>query len=309
MLRAVGLRVLPMRWFILTPCLLLSACASARPAPIGYGGAPGAAPAPAREGALAAYALRPEDVQVADPALIPRSHRVSGAETLYDVATRYQIPLLALIGYNGLEPPYALAPGQVLRLPPPRFHVVRAGERFEDIAARYSIDTRSLALLNRLTLPHAVREGERLVLPALESQAAAPSAGEAPAVQRGRGRYVWPLRGRVVTEYGAQAGGVRSDGIEIAGRAGDRIGAAADGAVVYAGQDLPGYGALVLVRHGDGAVTAYGYGRRALVREGQSVRAGAPLAELGDRPGGARLLFQVRRGRETIDPLPLLGAP
>jgi lipoprotein NlpD len=85
--------------------------------------------------------------------------------------------------------------------------------------------------------------------------------------------------------------------------------AAADGDVVYAGADIAGLGALVLVRHGDNYVTAYAYNRRALVREGQRVRAGEPIAELGLRPDGrARLLFQVRRGSEALDPAPLMAA-
>ncbi len=112
-----------------------------------------------------------------------------------------------------------------------------------------------------------------------------------------------------MARFGAQPGGGRLDGVEIAGREGARVLAAGDGEVVYAGADLEAYGALVLVRHGDNIVTAYGFGRRVLVREGQLVRAGQPVAELGDRPGGARLLFQVRRGRDAKDPLPLLGRP
>jgi lipoprotein NlpD len=101
---------------------------------------------------------------------------------------------------------------------------------------------------------------------------------------------------------------VRVDGVEIGGRVGAPITAAGDGEVVYAGSDLPAYGTLVLVRHADDYVTAYGYARRALVREGQRVRAGEAIAELGPRSdGSARLLFQVRRGSVAVDPLPLLG--
>jgi lipoprotein NlpD len=126
---------------------------------------------------------------------------------------------------------------------------------------------------------------------------------------QGSGRFAWPLRGEVVTRFGAQPGGTRMDGIEIAAREGAPVQAAADGDVVYAGADIAGLGALVLVRHGDNYVTAYAYNRRALVREGQRVRAGEPIAELGLRPDGrARLLFQVRRGSEALDPAPLMAA-
>ncbi|MEZ6023485.1 MAG: peptidoglycan DD-metalloendopeptidase family protein [Hyphomonadaceae bacterium] len=328
---------------VLLLALLASACASAQPAPIQYGrGAPSAgrtqAPPPrvetrrpeveappARphpqtsepdwaegEGTpLYAYALRPEDAQPYDPARLPRTHRVDGDESLYEIAARYQVPLRALIDQNQLQPPYALARGRELQLPPPRLHRVARGETLQDVARRYNVDTRSLALLNRMPAPYSVRTGDVLVLPAVArapDPTPPPSPTPAPAAA-GPTRFQWPLRGEIVARYGAQPGGVRIDGIEIAGREGAEIGAAGDGEVVYAGADLPAYGTLVLVRHADGYVTAYGYARRALVREGQSVRAGQAIAELGARPDGrARLLFQVRRGADAVDPAPLLGS-
>jgi murein DD-endopeptidase MepM/ murein hydrolase activator NlpD len=312
--------------------LMVTACASGQSAPINYGGGTNRAPAPAivnnaRETRavqdapdwaagvgtpLSAYALQPEDAQPYDPAHWPRTHRVGENESLYDIASRYQAPLRALIEQNRLEPPFALTPGSELTLPPPRFHVVARGESFEDVARRYNVDLRSLALLNRMAPPYQARVGDRVVLPAMARDYALPApppVNAASTVEEHAARFAWPLRGNVVARFGAQAGGARLDGIEIAGREGAPIVAAADGDVVYAGSDLPGYATLVLVRHADNFVTAYGYGRRALVREGQHVRAGEPLAELGARPagGGARLLFQVRRGRDAIDPLPLLG--
>lgn len=317
--------------------LLTSACASSAPAPISYGGGarseqrsaqqvpavPRNEPAPpARAPAveaepdwadgegtpLSAFAITPS--REFDPANAPRTHRIGANETLYDVATRYQIPMLALIEQNGLEPPYAFAEGRVLDLPPSRYHVVRRGEALEDVARRYNVDARSLALFNRMDANARVRAGERIYLPAVASETAvsgaAPQAQAAPA---GSGRFAWPLRGEVVERFGPQPGGTRLDGIEIAGREGASVMAAADGDVIYAGADIDGLGALVLVRHAENYVTAYGYNRRALVREGQRVRAGEAIAELGARPDGrARLMFQVRRGNEALDPAPLLEA-
>jgi lipoprotein NlpD len=321
--------------------LLATACASGQAAPIAYGG--GAQPArpaytrpptPVAEEApqraepapqetpnwadgqgtpLSAYALQPNQAQPFDPAHLPRTHRVRENESLYDIATAYQVPLRALIDQNQLEPPYALNPGSELQLPPPRLHAVARGESFEEIARRYNVDARSLALLNRMQPPYRVRQGDRVVLPAMARaiEVAAPQPSLPPPstpAPAGSGRFAWPLRGQVVTRYGAQPDGARVDGVEIAGREGAPINAAAEGDVVYAGSDLPGYGTLVLVRHADNYVTAYGHARRALVREGQHVRAGEAIAELGPRSDGRpRLLFQVRRGTEAIDPTPLLG--
>ncbi len=275
-------------------------------------------PAPAQpvqwegEGApLSSYALQPEQVHPFDPARMPRSHRVAANETLSDIATMYQVPVLALIQENGLQPPYALSSGQEVRLPQPQFHTVERNETLADIARRYSIDTRSLALLNRMQRPYSVRPGQRIVLPAGMGNAQAPAGASPPMPapeESGSARFALPLRGEIVARFGARQEGGRLDGIEIAGREGDPIAAAGDGDVVYAGEDVPGYGALVLIRHANNYVTAYGYNRRALVREGQRVRSGQPIAELGLRADGrAVLLFQVRLGSTAVDPAPLIG--
>jgi septal ring factor EnvC (AmiA/AmiB activator) len=197
-----------------------------------------------------------------------------------------------------------------LELPPPRFHRVRPGETLADISAVYSVDARSLALLNRLEPPYNLQPGDALVLPSMARQwvSAAPQPASTPAPVTGTGRFAWPLRGRVLSQFGQQNDGRRIDGIEIAADEGARIGAADAGEVVYAGSDLPAYGTLVLVRHADNYVTAYGYARRALVREGERVTRGQALAEVG-RVGAhsPRVLFQVRQGAQAVDPLTLLG--
>lgn len=255
--------------------------------------------------------MQPE--QGFDPANLPRTHRVSGDESLYDIATRYQVPLRALIDQNHLEPPYALSDGRVLELPPARYHVVRRGEELEDIARRYNVDLRSLALLNRMNASDRLQSGERIYLPALAREMAPEPAPTPPPVAttlpEGSGRFAWPLRGEVLARFGPQPGGTRLDGIEIAGREGAAVSAAAEGDVIYAGADIEGLGTLVLIRHAENYVTAYGYNRRALVREGQHVRAGEAIAELGAPPAGrARLMFQVRRGNQALDPAPLMAA-
>jgi murein DD-endopeptidase MepM/ murein hydrolase activator NlpD len=311
------------RGILLSAALALLVCAQAgaRQQPVWVG--PGTP--------LSAYALAPNPNDASNP---PREVRVGAGQSLFDIATLYQVPMLALIERNHLEPPYALAPGAIIQLPPPNVHVVREGERFEDIARAYNVDLHSLGALNRMAAPYGVRPGDRIVLPAGARGGDGEATEEEPrdkpreeatrevpapsSVARGaslqaaepldRRRFAWPLRGAIVARFGAQMNGARLDGIEIAGSEGDAIDAAADGDVVYAGSDLAAYGTLVLVRHEDNYVTAYGFARRALVREGEHVRAGQAVAELGSRPDGrARLLFQVRQGAHAVDPAPLLG--
>ena len=306
---------------------LLAACASSG-APVSYGGG-GSSAAPQTETVasdaaprrhnpsetpnwaagpgtpLSAYALRPEIAQPFDPAHPPRVIQAARGQTLYDIAVAYQIPLRALIDQNRMSPPYALTPGQQIELPPPRFHRARPGETLRDIAQAYNVDPRSLALLNRMAPDYAPRAGEAIVLPgeARPWASAAPAPSAAPQVA-GNGRFAWPLRGRVLSSFGQQHNGQRIDGIEIAADEGARIGAAEAGEVVYAGSDLPAYGTLVLVRHEGNYVTAYGYARRALVREGERVTRGQALGEVGRVGSGpSRVLFQVRQGAQAVDPI------
>src|SRR5258706_5318458 len=167
--------------------------------------------APAPGAPLSAWALQPTQADPRDP---PRSVRVGRGQSLYDIGTLYQIPVLALIEANGLQPPYAVAPGAVLRLPAPNVHVVADGERFEDIARAYNIDLHSLGTLNRMRPPYAVRPGDRIVLPAgarSDDEDQAPPAlasantepaGQAGAVHAGAvhtgavhtgARFAWPI--------------------------------------------------------------------------------------------------------------------
>jgi murein DD-endopeptidase MepM/ murein hydrolase activator NlpD len=260
---------------------------------------------------LSVWALRPEEAAPFDPLQAPRTHRVAVGDTLYALSVRYQIPLRPLIEANRLDAPFTLRVGQSLALPPPRTHRVRRGETLVAIARRYNIDARSLALLNRLPKPYAVRAGDTLALPALARGEADEASPPAPPVEEvrppGPSRFAWPLRGTVLARFGPQAGGRRLDGVDIAGREGDAVKAAADGRVVYAGDDLEGYGKLMLVQHDGGWVTAYAYCARFAAKEGDRVTRGQKLAEVGKGADGvAKLHFQVRRGDRATDPLAAL---
>src|SRR5205085_9186844 len=103
---------------------------------------------------------------------------------------------------------------------------------------------------------------------------AAPSASDAQISQLGRGRFAWPIQGEIISDFGPKAGNQRNDGINIRASAGDPIRAAASGDVVYAGDQVPGFGNLVLIKHPEGWVTAYGHLAHIDVKMQQKVAAG-----------------------------------
>lgn len=124
-------------------------------------------------------------------------------------------------------------------------------------------------------------------------------------------QFAWPVRGRVIEEFGANAEGQRNDGINIAANYGDPIRAAADGTVSYSGNDLRSYGNLALLRHDNGYVTAYAHAERFIVQKGDHVTRGQIIGYVGST-GDVRapqLHFELRRGaRDPIDPRSMLDS-
>lgn len=219
--------------------------------------------------------------------------------------------------------------------PGPEFHTVVAGETLYSIALRYEKDYMELAGLNRLDDRFTIRPGQRLRLrgtPPPRTTAApppkppsAPSATRTPVAKktapvRGSGTEVrphspastslswgWPAKGPLIGKFGSE--GVTGKGLDIAGKRGDSVLAAASGVVVYAGSGLVGYGRLLIVRHDENYISAYAHNDRFLVKEGDSVRLGQAIAEMG--ASGAdreKLHFEVRERGKPVDPLRLLPA-
>jgi murein DD-endopeptidase MepM/ murein hydrolase activator NlpD len=118
------------------------------------------------------------------------------------------------------------------------------------------------------------------------------------------GRFAWPVRGQVVSAFGSKGGGMVNDGMNIAAPRGTPVRAASDGTVIYAGNEVRGFGNLVLIRHEGGWVTAYGHAERVIVRQGQAVRTGEEIARVGSSGAVStpQLHFQVRREGKPVDP-------
>ena len=126
---------------------------------------------------------------------------------------------------------------------------------------------------------------------------------------RAASTFLWPVRGKVLSDFGPKGSGKHNDGINIAAPRGTPIRAAENGVVAYAGNQLEGFGNLILVRHSDGYMTAYAHGEAMLVERGQTVKRGQTIGRVGstgnvDTP---QLHFEIRRGTTAVDPSKFLG--
>lgn len=278
----------------------------------------------------------------------PNEIVVGKGETLYTIAQRYDVPVRAIIDANHIEPPFLLAPGTRLTLPQERSHTVQAGDTLYSISRRYGVEVSTLAGLNRIEAPFAIRVGQALSLPASiappepvvaasppDRSMTAPAQQSLPelpppskpASDQARAEtappskphtapvrvFAWPLEGRVIAPYGTAPSGTHNDGINIAARAGEPIRAADAGRVAYAGNELRGYGNLVLIKHAAGYMTAYAHNGKLLVKRGEVVKRGQEIAKAGatGTVNAPQLHFEIRQGTRALDPtnhLPSLRA-
>jgi len=254
---------------------------------------------------------------------------VAGACVLAACTTGTKAPVVDMSGSKAPEPAPVAATGNSASS-----YVIRPGDTLYSIARAHNMTWQDLARLNNITDPSQLRVGQSLQVggqggniavapPAatvaqaepiggsgvqqrpLEGMNATPDtppptpAASAPAVNTSGIDWLWPASGRVIA--GFNSGG--NKGVDIEGAVGDPVVAAADGVVVYSGSGLRGYGNLLIVRHNASFLSAYAHNSRLIAKEGQNVRRGEQIAELGqsDAPS-PRLHFEIRRGGTPEDP-------
>lgn len=280
----------------------------------------------------------PPAPRASSPAFVGAGVVVAGrGDTVYGLARRHRVSVRAIIDANRLSPPYHLKAGQRVVLPRGRRHVVRPGDTLYALARQYRVNPHALARANGLKPPYTIHSGQKLILPSpLTRPAARPvakpgarGAGTGPAktakasLPRGRRKappppapdiprpptasgqgFIWPVKGRVVSGFGAKAKGLRNDGINIAAPRGAPVKAAENGVVAYAGNELRGFGNLLLIKHAGGWITAYAHNDTVLVKRGQKVGKGQRIATVGSTGGvkSPQLHFEMRHGRTPRDP-------
>jgi lipoprotein NlpD len=200
----------------------------------------------------------------------------------------------------------------------PQTHIVRSGETLFSIAWRYGKDPKDVARWNRLGDGSLIYPGQviRLTPPTGTSSTPTARSRTSPKPQskplpkipaQPPPQWRWPTNGRINVQFGAKPG--PGTGVLIDGKTGQPIVAAASGHVVYAGSGLIGYGQLIILKHNDTYLSAYGYTASLLVKEGEQVKKGQRIATMGEGPERKpRLHFEIRRNGEPVNPKPFLPA-
>jgi murein DD-endopeptidase MepM/ murein hydrolase activator NlpD len=293
------------------------------------------------------FALTVGQTLILDPA---RRHTVMAGQSLDAIARIYDVDLALLASANDLRQPYTLKPGQELWIPDPFTQAAQPtrNERPDiDVAEaavapprRSAITSESLAPppgtpapSSTFVPPTAPAQPTAPVVatpkpaappapspvappleepkPGAETQVAAIPPSQLPdPAPRATARFAWPIAGKVIANFGPAGGGLHNDGINIAAAAGSEVRAADNGVVAYAGNELRGFGNLLLIKHADGWTTAYAHNEKLLVKRGDTVTQGQVIATVG-RTGNVdspQLHFEVRKGTQAMNPVEFLAA-
>ena len=224
------------------------------------------------------------------------SHVVAPGETLNSIARLYHKPVMVIARANNIPPDTMVRVGEHIVIP-------EMGERPAPVAPRAEAPAPPPNTVATIESPHSARiatpsapVAEDNPLKAAEAASAMPS-------------FRWPVRGRIIAAFGPKPNGLQNDGINLAVPEGTPIKAAEDGVVAYAGNELKGYGNLVLVRHANGFVTAYANASEILVKRGETVKRGQVIAKSGETGNvtSPQLHFEIRKGATPVDPAQYLS--
>jgi len=273
---------------LLVVLVLAAGCATRqRPAPVFDARAP--KPAAAKP-AAAAPVPAPPATGSADFYIVRRG------DTLYSIALEHGADYRELAQWNDLDDPTRIRVGQQLRMTPPE---VERSVRIGPARIPGRVESRPLEA-PAPTPPVSIPTGPTPTGPIPAAPAAVPKETVKLELGAAQLQFIWPAKGKVLAEFAEP----RKKGIDIDGKPGDPIVAAAAGRVTYIGTGIPGMGKLVVIKHDNGFITVYAHNRDIMVKEQQAVTRGQKIAELGstdsERP---KLHFQIRKGAAAVDPL------
>lgn len=260
-------------------------------------------------------------------------YTVKSGDTLYFIAWKYKVDFKQLAQWNSLAKPYRVYPGDKLLINPPDFvaqsqsttsrkkysprasvYTVKKGDTLYSIARQQRLAVGRIVALNSLSRPYTIYPGQRLSLksPVNDSHRVANKKPRSSSQLKQPGskvvglpnpsKWLWPTEGKVVKTF--KGSKTIQQGIDISGRMGQTVRSAATGVVVYSGSGLVNYGQLVIVKHNENFLSAYGYNSKLLVKEGDKVKAGQAIAKMGRVGQGSPLLhFEIRKYGKPINPI------
>ncbi|MDD2840165.1 MAG: M23 family metallopeptidase, partial [Rickettsiales bacterium] len=250
-------------------------------------------------------------------------------DNLSSIATKTNMTTVEIAQLNNLEKPYPIRIGQKLKVSEKNstnktteeksvsisVYVVQAGDNLISIAAKNNMTTAEIADLNNLKKPYPIRIGQKLkisknvvVVRSADNKNVETTTVKTETVSKNDNSFLWPVKGDILSNFGNKANGLYNDGINIASSNGSEFRATKSGVIAYVGNELRGYGTIILIKHDSNWISAYAHCSSVKVARGDKVERGQVIGTVGqtgnvDKP---QLYFSLRNGREAVDPLKYL---
>jgi len=267
-------------------------------------------PHPSASARASAHASTPKSAPAANARAASTAHGavyyVNRGDTLMGIARRNHVSVAQLARANHLSPTAPLRIGTRIVVPG---KTVASAAPASTPAPAAAAHRHTAAAPAKVASAAPVQKARLATASATPAAAATPTPAKAAEATGSLETFRWPVRGRIIAAYGAKTNGKSNDGINVAVPEGTPVKAAEDGVVAYAGNELKGYGNLVLVRHSNGYVTAYAHASQLMVKRGQSIKRGQVIAKSGQTGDASspQLHFEIRKGSTPVDPLRFLN--
>ena len=240
------------------------------------------------------YILKPKTKLISSA---PTYHEVKNGETLYAISRLYNMKVDNLIEINNLQAPYSIKTGDKIKVS--KFANNGNAAPANDIAASAAtskqkssvIEEKPLTTKNNITQKPIEKKPDNKV-------------GFIAETLDKFNHFSWPARGQIISKFGPKKGGLYNDGINIKASEGAPVKSSEDGVVAYVGNELKGYGNLVIIKHSGGWITAYAHLKKSLVQRGQKIKKGEQIGAVGSTGNvtSAQLYFGLRKGRDAVNP-------
>ena len=257
---------------------------------------------------------------------------IGSGDTLYNISKKYQTPLRDIIEANNLSAPYSLKLGSKIIIPQPTYYKVKAGDTLYSVSRDWQMNINDIVALNDLKAPYKLNAGQLIkiknngqitvanenkklvvqneekpssqgVLVSNDLPKKSPPAAEK-ILEHKNNKFSWPIKGTIISRFGPKKGGLYNDGLNIRAKEGALVQASEDGLSAYVGNELKGYGNLIIIKHSDGWITAYAHLSKSLIKRGDKIKKGQTIGAVGSTGNvdSSQLYFGLRKGRDAVNP-------
>ena len=250
-------------------------------------------------------------------------YKVKKGDNLFSISRRFNISIQELIKVNKIQEPYKIFPNQSIFIPKNKKHIVVKGETLYSISRYYETTVFTLAKYNNIKNVNNIKVGKELIIPKRSEKIKKiknkkwDSKFKKKKIENRKivilrdkknSKFIWPVRGKLLSKYGKSKEGFYNDGINIDSKKGTKVMSSQAGKVIYCGNEIPGYGNLILIKHSKNWITAYAHLNEVFTEKGKKVSKGEIIGSVGNT-GNVRspqLHFEIRKGKESVNPLKLL---